>query len=279
MWQNVIKYKQRILEVSNMKENSQEKYMEIIRQLVDLGAYSTNTLNEVLQLAVEGGYTELVKFLIERGADVTADDNQAIIIAAKGGNNEVIELLLEKGADVEARHNLVIYRAIISGKIEVVKLLLEKGANLAECYTVDLLLSAVEIGNKELVEVLLENGADVTEVWPYELLESPVNCGNIGLVKLLIEHGVVETDCFSLILDAINGGYEKVVKILIKYADEKTKKAKGLLEAAIENKNLKIIKILLENGADIEILKQKDMQLALLYDPNIILKDIIKYLL
>ena len=112
MWQNVIKYKQIILEVSNMKENSQEKYMEIIRQLVDLGAYSTNTLNEVLQLAVEGGYTELVKFLIERGADVTADDNQAIIIAAKGGNNEVIELLLEKGADVEARHNLVIYRAI-----------------------------------------------------------------------------------------------------------------------------------------------------------------------
>lgn len=200
-----------------MKENSQEKYMEIIRQLVDLGAYSTNTLNEVLQLAVEGGYTELVKFLIERGADVTADDNQAIIIAAKGGNNEVIELLLEKGADV-------------------------------------------------------------TELLPYELLESPVNCGNIGLVKLLIEHGVVETDCFSLILDAINGGYEKVVKILIKYADEETKKDKGLLEAAIENKNLKIIKILLENGADIELLKQKDMQLALLYDPNIILKDIIKYL-
>lgn len=169
-----------------MKENNQEKYMEIIRQLVDLGAYSTNTLNEVLQLA----------------------------------------------------------------------------------------------GNKEVVEVLLENGADVTEVWPYELLESPVNCGNIGLVKLLIEHGVVETgDCFSLILDAINGGYEKVVKILIKYADENTKKASGLLEAAIENKNLKIIKILLENGADIELLKQKDMQLALLYDPNIILKDIIKYLL
>ena len=201
-----------------MKENSQEKYMEIIRQLVDLGAYSTNTLNEVLQLAVEGGYTDLVKFLIERGADVTADDNQAIIIAAKRGN-------------------------------------------------------------KEIVEVLLENGADVTEVWPYKLLESPVNCGNIGLVKLLIEHGVVETDCFSLIFDAINGGYEKVVKILIKYADENTKKDSGLLEAAIENKNLKIIKILLENGADIELLKQKDMQLALLYDPNIILKDIIKYLL
>ena len=156
--------------------------------------------------------------------------------------------------------------------------MLEKGANLAECYTVDLLLSAVEIGNKEVVEVLLENGADVTELLPYELLESPVNCGNIGLVKLLIEHGVVETDCFSLILDAINGGYEKVVKILIKYADEETKKDKGLLEAAIENKNLKIIKILLENGADIELLKQKDMQLALLYDPNIILKDIIKYL-
>ena len=44
-----------------MKENSQERYMAIIRQLVDFGAYSTNTLNEVLQLAVEGGYTESSK--------------------------------------------------------------------------------------------------------------------------------------------------------------------------------------------------------------------------
>lgn len=262
-----------------MKENSQERYMAIIRQLVDLGAYSTNTLNEVLQLAVEGGYTDLVKFLIEKGADVTADDNQAIIIAAKRGNNEVIELLLEKGADVEARHNLVIYRAIESGKIEVVKLLLKKGANIAECYTRDLLLGAIKKENKEIVEVLLENRANILEAWPRDLLEKPVNCGNIGLVKLLIEHCTFGMEYFSLILDAINGGYEEIVKILIKYADEETKKNEVLLEATIENKNLKIIKVLLENGADIELLKQKDMQLAaLLYDPNIILKDIIKHI-
>ena len=173
--------------------------------------------------------------------------NEALQLSSKGGHTDLVKFLIEKGADVTADNN----RAIV--------------------------LAAKE-ENTELVELLLAYGAHVTDIESKVLLSTPVKNGNIELVKLLVVHGVLPTEetCYSLFLNAINGGYVEILKIIIRYADEKM--INDLLEIAIGNKNLKIIEILLENGADIELFKKKDMQLALLYDPNIILKDIIKHL-
>ena len=72
------------------RNNIQEQYKETIRQLVNLGANSKDTLNEALQLAAKGGYTDIVKFFIEKGADVTAENNMAMWLAAGYGHVEVV---------------------------------------------------------------------------------------------------------------------------------------------------------------------------------------------
>ena len=82
-------------------------------------------LNKRLIWASTNGHLEIVRLLLDRGAYVQAMDDYALRWASINGHLEVVRLLLDKGADVHADDDDALRWASINGHLEVVKVLEE----------------------------------------------------------------------------------------------------------------------------------------------------------
>jgi ankyrin repeat protein len=237
--------------------------------------------NTALHKAVINGSEEIVSLLLKNGADVNVKDIDGmtpLFLASMLGNENIIKLLLENNADPNARdkekRTAIFYAILRSTKLknakEVVKILLRHGAdvNVANENGRTLLHLAVSHVDLNLIKPLVENGADINakdkngRTILYDAITSvkKENEDKIKeIIKYLLEKGASPNETIRLKLPLNILLKERIIGMLSYDAY----KARGVkdednivfvrspLSTAIEMKNLELVKLLVEHGADV----------------------------
>ena len=218
-------------------------------------------------------YLEIVKVLVENGADLDIQDNEgktALIWAVKKeyleeGHFEeeyflkiekeyleIVKLLVENGADLDIQDNegkTALIWAVKKEYFKIVKLLVENRADLdiQDNEGKTALIWASIKENFKIVKLLVENGAD---------LDIQDNEGKTALIwavkKEYLEEGHFEEEYFL----KIEKEYLEIVKLLVENGadlDIQDNEGKTALIWAVKKEYFKIVKLLVENRADLDI--------------------------
>ena len=113
--------------------------------------------------------------------------------------------------------------------------------------------TAVGSGYYDMVKLLLENKFNInkTDNWT---LDSAVRSGSYELVKLLLEYGAMK-GIIRASLTAANIGYVEILKLLFQYgAQIQPEHDRALIKAFITGNDM-MFNLLVENGADVNILQ------------------------
>lgn len=211
-----------------------EKEEQKVRQeLFMLLANKSNEINKIKQL--------LEKI---NNKNLKMSNVSYLMIACENNNKEIIELLIKKGAninDVDHNNRTALHEACKKGNLEVVKILIENGANIhieeeSGKTAVTFATEIVQPESLEIIKYLKDKGAN--------LLVKDKNNNNL-LHKVI---GGVQKDIKETI---------KIIKYLIsekiELNEQNTIGNTPLINAILLTKNIEIVKILIENGADINI--------------------------
>lgn len=221
------------------------KVRQLIAAKADLNVYSQEGGTALMYAAIKG-HADVVKALLDAGADCKAAMSKppkwtALIGAADQGHAEVVKMLLEKGSEVNAADvygNTAISGAALKGRTEVVGLLLKAGARTEVCDTRSgntPLLAACSKGHCETAVKLIEGGADVNRA------------DTAGMTPLMVASAYNRADL-------VKGLLGKKANVNARMADT-ARIAPGttaLMQAAAKG-NVEIVRLLMQNGADIAI--------------------------
>ncbi|KAF7344743.1 Ankyrin repeat domain-containing protein [Mycena venus] len=216
-----------------------EKQEKIAQLLIDNGA-DVNLQDERggtgLTMALWYSMENIVIQLLERGADVNACGGQygfALHTALANKHEKIARLLVENGADVDLQGELggALTMASWYGMENIVVLLLERGAdiNVRGGLYGFALHTALASGHEEISRTLIDNGADV---------------------NLQARHG-------GAVTTASWYGMEKTVLLLLERGvavNARGGRCEFALHAALTNGHIKIARILIENGANVNLL-------------------------
>ena len=201
-----------------------------------------------LALSAKNGDKGIAALLLQHGADpnlLAQNGSSPLHWAAQASNADIVELLLEHGADpnIPAKNGSPpLHWAAQAGHADIVALLLKRGAkvntkagghNTALAYACGWGDRTVYRPNPKVVELLLQNGADPNI--PAKNGSSPLQwaaqAGNEDIVALLLKYGAA----VNAVSDSGNTA--------LAYAC-------GSGHSVLHCYNLKVIKLLLERGAD-----------------------------
>lgn len=223
------------------------------------------------QLAVYYGYTDIVKFLTEQGsADLNSysPEGNALVIAARQGHQDIVKYLIEKGADVQPQFGTSpISVAEERENNEMIALLQTAGAQSSRT-----LWKAVIKNDYKTVKDELEKGVNANDPillddykgWSPLAVAAKLNFADIA--GILIQHKAdvnartTEPPFYkwggTILHTAVAEGNENIVKLLSENganveAKFVTGQFKGFtpLKIAEEENNLNLIRILKESGA------------------------------
>lgn len=222
--------------------------------------------------AVITGNINIVKLLLDNGAKSDIADssgNTALHFAARYGYTEIVKLLLNTNINIDQNSNnrTALHAAVFKNKIEVVKLLLRSGANprLFDVNNSNALIVAAAKGYNGIVKVLLEHDLDyIDTICPNGLnaLCAAVAKNQLEVVKTLLSFGAnpkITCDGLNALQIAVYSGHLEVTKLLLdtdidlNYQSDNNGTA---LHEAILRENCDILKLLLERGANPNLLNK-----------------------
>ncbi|KAF4426243.1 Ankyrin repeat domain-containing protein 50 [Colletotrichum fructicola] len=203
--------------------------------------------------------------LAEEASEITKMDVNAVIVNAEGGHYgnalqaaafqgyaNIVSHLLKGGANVDAQggqYKTALAAAVEASHEDVTKILLNWDANVNNGQ--DILLTAVLNRKTSIVGLLIGKSANVSR----EAFKWACQIGNLTTIHLLLKN-IQSTDtinyCSKRLHDACKRGYYDVVQTLIRSkANVNARDWHGLsaLYYAASHNHVKIVKLLLENGA------------------------------
>lgn len=233
------------------------KDVEVIKLLVSVGAdTNARTWQRVLPIHIAASHSslEVVKFLIEKGEDVNVQDGGKLTPVHHAADNKdanVIKYLIAKGGNPNAEGPASLtplHYAAKNMNADVAKHLIKAGANVNAKQVNDAgvdanngttpLHNAAESGNVKVVKYLIEMGASVNaqKTGRYDsgktpLYEAVAKCESAETVRLLIDNGA-----------NVNLGKTTAIEF---------DRGKRPIHEAAGNKNIEIIKLLVEKGSQI----------------------------
>ncbi|KAI9645218.1 hypothetical protein NHQ30_005952 [Ciborinia camelliae] len=269
-------------------------HKEMVQILLDAGADIKATQDgrhTALEIAASKAHDNVLQLLLERGADINAVSNTGTALegAASSGDIRLVRKLLDLGCDVnrEGRFGSTPLKAAArKGSIEVVHLLLELGADINHCedYGTPLQIAALA-GHIEVCRVLLSHGALVNTPGFSGTEGSALQCAannnsihnsidkDIELLQLLLDHGAdinaLDSTNRTALSVAVNAhgraegkNSEIDPRILFLLSNGADVNAGASLVYAARRKNIKLIALLLDRGADINIMRSHESVLA-----------------
>ncbi|CAK7224192.1 hypothetical protein SEUCBS140593_005487 [Sporothrix eucalyptigena] len=265
--------------------------------------------------AADVGNVFVVQLLLDRGTDIELKNNvgrSALFLAAAAGHVAIVKLLLDKGANVHtvdflgstpllatalcgykpqfyfnfigtkssvhAKNDLSVAlpRATASEYVEAARLLLDEGANIEakdrdQRTPLDL---ASRRGHTALIELLIDRGADIqgTKYHRSTPLIHAITGRHQAAVQLLLDKGAdvlvkkagVKTTLDATVLDAAGAaGDEKIMKLLLDRGAEQFPDIQGgdasycALRSAAWNGHQAVMQLLLDRGTDINALDSR----------------------
>ena len=240
----------------------------IVKLLIEHGA-KVNVKDDLgstpLSLALHNDNFKAIELLIQHGADVDIPNNQEkspLHLAALHGNLQIAYLLVKNGASVNARNKDESTPMHLAFNKSVAELLINHGAdvNARDSNRSTPLHLASNDGNFELVKLLIECGADVNarDKKNSTPLHAVSRQGTIEAVKLLLDSGgdtnAQNDKGWTALHIASREGAVDVVKCLLTTGRADTNigdvDRRTPLHLASQNKNSKIVRLLIEAGAD-----------------------------
>ena len=244
---------------------------EIVKLLLSLGA-DPEAAGGLVTQAVAKGDLEMVKLLLTQGVDLNAGDGPLPLLAAmESGNQAMFEFLLAQGADpnmADGNGVIPLVTAAEKGNLDQLRLLLAKGAKVdAAPTTRTALMQAAANNHLEAVKLLIEAGADLDarDKEGETALTLTVFINRDGQVaRYLLEKGANPgfrtTSNQTALMTAASQGNVEMVRLLAKRAG--TAEKSEALSRAVRAEYFEIIKLLREQGAEVNLKEQNPLQVA-----------------
>ena len=255
--------------VNAARNGHDECLKKLLTTRVDVN-YQCKSGNTALWHAMHRRKEDCADILIEAGADVNKeyDDGTLLAWSARQGFQRNIAKLLKAGADVNASNvNPPIIEAVKGGHEFCLKLLIDAGAtvNCTNKYfgRETAMMTAAEKTNTGCMKILKNAGADVTseDSTGKSALEFAVESGSLQSIELLINWGadVNHVDKYgepALMKALTKDANPDCVQLLIKHGvnvKSKDSSGKSALVYAAENSCEQSMRILIEEGADVNM--------------------------
>lgn len=196
--------------------------------------------------ALKNHNNELVKVLIKNGTDLNTQDESnetALIFASIYGEEEIAKILIENGAQLNIQNfkgETALYWAATNGYEEIVKLLVKKGAdvNIAKETGETPLFSATIEGFTDIIKLFINNGANVN-----------VEDGSFS-TPLIVASQSIYAQQYDILTILLKAGAKP---------NESDMDGNTALHYVSEQRNNKsAVKLLLDNGADVNFLNEED---------------------
>ena len=263
-----------LIKANKMKKDEEQRILfytaafgkvETLKLLENKGI-SVNSLdklkNTTLIIASQYGNIEVVKYLLSKNVNIEArnkESESALFTAVKYNQYDIVKYLIKQGADIKpfaifASTIDILSEASGNGNVDMIKLIVGSGYPLDEKNTSNAMFSASKNNKVEVLKYFLDNGVnpDIKNS-DYMPLESACQFGNLDSVKFLVEHGAkvdgIAADGEPMSV-TITYGTNEILEYLIKKGANVNNVE--ILAKAIGNGDLDKIKILVENGANIE---------------------------
>ncbi len=258
---------------------SMKGHTDIVKILLEYGTDPNVVgLNKItaLQSAVAMNHKDIVKLLLKHGVNTelkSKDGLTALHIAIIKKYISIAKLLIENKANVHAKDDkgiLALHMAAgISGGHRIVTLLIEKGANIdaKSLRGVTALALSVHKDNPKSTMVLINKGADlyVEDDRGLTVLHDIVVKEKIELVELLIRKGVsfnigTRNQNITPLMLAVHSKNLKITKILLESGveiDAQNEVGFTALHSAVDYGNQEITELLLQYGANPSVLSQE----------------------
>ncbi len=237
-------------------------YVELVKALIEAGAnidIGDVDGNTPLMRASYNGHVNVVRILINAGVDISTKDNDgntALMLASKYKRTNVVNILnnaLENNSSSKSLYQLVAARRGQSGIKEIQLLLMTGDINAGlyddeytlgdDYYCQSALMIAAGHGYTEIVKKLIEEKANVNAV-----------------------HWAMEFAGFTALAEATSGGYIEIVRMLINAgANVSGEPGDMALLTAIYRSDVAIVKLLIDNGVDVNTCSDGEGASALVY--------------
>jgi ankyrin repeat protein len=235
---------------------AEEGHLSVVQLFVEKGAKVNQQDKEgrtALAYAAEERQTEVVRFLLDKGADLSLRDkngHSALDHAAEENAGEVVKLFLStKEGAKQVRENVsILLNASEEGALPVVRQLKEAGANInaaGENGTTPL-MAASEEGQEQVVQYLLSAGVEVNaknkQGWTALAFAARENQAET-IRLLLAKKAELEARCTYRSMSSYGNTNNPTTIVLYEGSTP--------LMVAVEENAVESIKVLLENGANV----------------------------
>eukprot|EP00833_Pecoramyces_ruminatium_P018011 jgi/Orpsp1_1/1192043/evm.model.d7180000090145.2 len=274
---------------------------KIEKCLIDCGAntFVSNDKFEIMDLIINKNSLGIIKALIPDYLDINTKDRNGytpLIYSIKANNEFITQFLIENGADInniKINIDIDIFKNILKfNNLDLLNILYNNDFDLnqKDKYNETILNYAIKHGNEQIIKYLIDNGSDINMEgrWDDKPLIVAIKNRKINIIKYLISCGAN--------VNFVNYLNESPVSINEKYNNKEEyyevyKQIKQILEenfnpqdinilliSAINNNNIPLIKNLIENNSNINIIINNNIKLI----DSIIMKnnlELLKYLI
>lgn len=187
-------------------------------------------LDRLFIIACSNGQIDMMEYLLDIGANINSVDNLALKSACYFGQLDVVKLLLYKGLDLNSSENLFLFVAngFLSNTFPMESVMYTKLIANGDIFRNDIYLHGKQ--NTEIIKLLIENNVRAPDHTIFEVL--PVELYSMEILSYLISSGIDINTTFK------DGSMNRITSVL---------------ELSIQTGNLEIVKLLLENKADVKI--------------------------